>query len=87
VRYRTIPLPGGDARRVDCFLGDRRLHRWAFDEANHSGEIVIELPAKATGMPVELAFVTTNAPSPAELGLGPDVRPLALGVEQVRLLD
>jgi hypothetical protein len=87
LRFRTVPVPGGQPRVVECAAGGRMLHRWEFSETDHEGTRLIQLPGdvSANGH-VDLTFVNINARSPKELGLSDDQRPLGIGIESLRFV-
>lgn len=87
LRYRTVPFPNGGQRIVRCELNEQLLNEWRLSAENAQGELLIELPKDRSGSAVELVFGNPNSKSPAELGIGADVRPLGLGVEQVRIVS
>ncbi len=84
--YRTIPFPDGGKRIVRCETEGRVLNEWHLSVEDAQGELQIELPKNHSGA-VELVFANPNSKSPAELGLGADVRPLGLGVERIRIVS
>jgi hypothetical protein len=86
LRYRTIPLPNDADRILRCESNGRIVGEWRLSGAKAKGELRIELPTAQPGVPVEVVFINPNSRSPAELGIGRDVRPLGLGVEQIRLM-
>jgi hypothetical protein len=89
LKYRVIASDGVEPLVVECAARGEILDRWSLGPKNHRGLLTIELPPPSTadGEIVELTFTTANPRSPAELGLGPDVRRLGIGVEELRVLS
>ncbi len=71
---------------VECRVG-QWSDRWLFpmEEASSARRVVIPKEAIGTDGEVDIHFFIREPRSPAELGVGPDTRPLGLGVKQIRL--
>jgi hypothetical protein len=73
--------------QVSCRVGDTTPQQWIFTPASSRGSRSFRLDpaAVAPDGQLTLTFTLSEPRSPADLGLNPDVRPLRIGIERMRL--
>src|SRR5215813_4359296 len=83
--YRTLMPDVG----ISCRVQGQELAAWSFgsDKASGVQRITIPLHAVSARHAVDLEFLVTDLRSPAEHGLGSDVRTLGIGMESLELLN
>lgn len=84
--FRTFPLPSGDARTV-TWHGPAGQQSWSIDAQTAHGRLLFDVLPDATTGVVELDLRHDPVASPASLGIGPDPRPISIGVEQISVAD
>jgi Sulfotransferase domain len=74
---------------ITCHAGEHRVSSWTCSPENWRGLQRISLPAGivSTAGTVNLDFEISEPQSPAELGLGSDMRELGLGIESMQLTN
>jgi hypothetical protein len=84
--FRTVTLTDSRRRLVECAIGEKVVRRWKLSSRGERGELEIDVPSSVLHSPVDLRFFNLNARSPKDMGIGEDLRPLGIGVEQIRLV-
>src|ERR1043166_1587020 len=85
--YRAFVVPGHDNVTVTCRIHDRDVITWSCRAENPSGSQQITIPGDAISAgTVAMEFLISSPRSPAELGIGSDMRSLGLGIESLQLL-
>lgn len=85
--YRSF-VEGGRTLEISCYAGGRRLSSWTCGPRNWCGAQCIRIPPDVIGVTgaIDLEFEIDQPRSPAELGLGSDLRELELGIESMQLM-
>jgi hypothetical protein len=75
--------------QVTCRIGDAEPQQWVFTPTSNRGTQSFGLdPAMISpDGRLMIAFALSEPKSPADLGLSPDIRPLGIGIERIRIAD
>ena len=79
----------GPELQVSCRAGDATPQPWIFTPTSTGETRSFHLDPAMVGLDgqVTLTFTITEPRSPADLGLSPDIRPLGIGIERMRIAD